>query len=272
MVAKYDCSDKKELGRALFAEFIGMAFFIFIGVGSAMSAGTLNITDGGTNNTTKLMPVAMNFGIGFVVLLYCIAGISGGHLNPAVTLFLATLKRTSPGRAACYIAVQFAGSIFGSFILWACTSDIGVRSFHLGTTHLNDELNPGQGLMFEIIGTMLVCMTVFFTEVRVGGPTDGKPNLSLLCIGLSVFLAHIVLLPYTGCGINPARTFGPALVGIMENGNDDEDVYFGPDAWIYYLGPVMGALMVTGMAMFFGETHDDAEEKLTESNNPSESL
>jgi aquaporin PIP len=212
-----DCRNKKELVRAVFAEFLGMTFFVFAGCGSAISSGVWNETDGGSNTTARLMPIAMNFGIGIVVLLYCIAGISGGHLNPAVTFFLFVIKKTTAFRAFLYISVQFLGAIMGAFILWASTSDAGYGqpALNLGANSLAESLSGGQGLLLEVMETMLLCLTVFFTEVRVGGPTDGKPNLALLCIGLSVFLAHVVLIPLTGCGINPARTFHPAMVELV---------------------------------------------------------
>jgi MIP family channel proteins len=253
-----DCSDKKELGRAMFAEFLGMTFFVWAGCGTILSSGQWNNVDGMANNTSRLMPISMAFGIGAVVILYCIHGISGGHMNPAVTFFLMTIKKMSPARGACYIAAQVLGGFVGALLLWMATSEVGVHQYSLGANMLSDDLQSSQGFLLEIMGTMLLCLTVLFTEVKVGGPTDGKPNLSLLCIGLSIFCAHLVLVPFTGCGINPARTFGPALVGKMVDHVDDSDVFFGNDVWIYYLGPMVGALLTTGCYFIF----DDGEDKL----------
>jgi MIP family channel proteins len=254
-----DCTNKKELYRALFAEFLGMTLFVFAGCGAILSSGESNNMDGMVNNTSRLMPIAMSFGIGAVVILYCIAGISGGHMNPAVTFFLMCCKKVSPGRAGAYIAVQMLGGIVGALILWMATSETGVHPYSLGATHLIDRMTGPQGFLLEFMGTLLLCLTVLFTEVKVGGPTDGKPNLSLLCIGLSIFVAHIVLVPFTGCGINPARTFGPSLVGVMVEHVSDSEVFFGEDCWIYYLGPIAGALAATGCYHIFDE---EEEEKL----------
>ena len=252
-----DCNDKKELGRAMFAEFLGMTLFVWAGCGAALSSGQSNNVDGGGNTTSRLMPISMAFGIGAVVILYCIAGISGGHMNPAVTFFLMTVKKCSPGRGLCYMVSQVFGGIMGAILLWASTSEGGVHMYSLGANHLVPGLTGPQGLLLEIIGTFLLCLTVLFTEVKVGGPTDGKPNLSLLCIGLSIFVAHVVLVPFTGCGINPARSFGPSLVGVLVDHVDDSEVFFGTDSWIFYLGPMIGALLCTGVHFIFDDGSDE---------------
>lgn len=257
MAVVNDCSDKKELMRAMFAEFLGMTLFVFFGCGSVLSSGQANNVDGGMNSTSQVMPIAMSFGIGAVVILYCIAGISGGHMNPAVSLFLTVIKKITPGRGAAYMVAQILGGIVGSIILWACTSEGGVHNYLLGANHLTKDLKGSQGFLLELMGTFLLCMTVLFTEVKQGGPTSGKPNLSLLCIGLSIFVAHVVLVPFTGCGINPARTFGPALVGTMVEHVDDDDIFFGQDAWIYYLGPLVGSLLATACFFVFEDGEDE---------------
>ena len=269
-MASMDCSDKKELGRALFAEFIGMTLFIFAGCGTVVSSGSWNRDDQYENNTSRLMPIAMSFGLGIVVLLYCIGTISGGHLNPAVSLFLMLLKKTTPMRAFLYIASQFLGALFGALLLLLCTVDAGYGqpAFYLGANSLVSNMTSGQGLLLETIGTIFLCLTVFFTEVRTDGPAKGQPSLSLLCVGLSVFLVHCVLVPFTGCGINPARTFGPAFVGLFAAGNDGDDVFFGPDVWIYYIGPVLGAFISYGCALVFGESDIDVRAMLLNSPSP----
>lgn len=249
----------------MFAEFLGMTLFVWAGCGTVLSSGQSNNVDGMTNNTSRMMPIAMAFGIGAVVILYCISGISGGHMNPAVTFFLMTVKKCSPGRAACYMVSQVLGGIVGAILLWASTSEGGVHMYSLGANHLITDLKGAQGLLLEIMGTFLLCLTVLFTEVKQGGPTDGKPNLALLCIGLSIFVAHIVLVPFTGCGINPARSFGPSLVGVMVDHVDDSEVFFGIDSWIFYLGPMLGALLTTIVHYIFDDEEDQKLMKESES-------
>jgi MIP family channel proteins len=241
-----------------------MTLFVFFGCGSFLSTGAANNMDydgGSSNNTARVMPIAMNFGIGAVVLLYCTHGISGGHMNPAVTVFMMICKQMTPARGAGYIAAQLLGGIIGCFLLWACTTETGVHPYLLGANHLLPEMSGAQGFLLEIMGTLLLCLAILFTEVMKGGPTDGKPNLSLLIIGLSIFVAHVALVPFTGCGINPARTFGPALVGTMVDHVDDDDVFFGEDAWIYYLGPLVGAVIASG---FYFILYEEPQPRLTE--------
>lgn len=262
-----DCSNSKEFTRALFAEFLSMTFFVYLGCGAVLSSGQYNNIDGSDNNTSRIMPIAMNFGIGAVVLLYCTHGISGGHMNPAVSLFMMAIKKITVGRGLGYIGMQFLGGIVGSLLLWMSITETGAHPYNLGANHLTKEMNPAQGFLMEIMATLLLCLTILFTEVMKGGPTDGKPNLSLLIIGLSIFCAHVVLVPYTGCGMNPARTFGPALVGKMVDHVDDSDIFFGEDVWIYYLGPVVGALISTGCYFIL---YEESSPALTDSERQSE--
>jgi hypothetical protein len=92
------------------------------------------------------------------------------------------------------------------------------------------------------VGTFILTMIISLTVVIGGGPSDGQPNLGPLLIGFAVFVAHIVLIPFTGCGINPARTFGPALVNSLGGQNQ-----WGPWSWIYYAGPAFGSIMSAGV-------------------------
>lgn len=267
MTVASDCSNTKELTRALFAELISMVFYVYLGCGAVLSTGQGNNADGGFNNTSRIMPIAMNFGIGTVVMLYCTHGISGGHMNPAVSIFMMTIKKISVGRGMAYIGVQVLGGIIGSLLLYISVSGTGAHRYSLGANQLSDKIEPAQGFLMEIMATLLLCLAILFTEVMKGGPTNGKPNLSLLVIGLSVFCAHVVVVPYTGCGMNPARTFGPALVGEMVNHVDSENVFFGDQVWIYYLGPIVGALIAAGCYFVL---YEEVEPMLNEKNSQSE--
>lgn len=264
MAVGSDCSNTKELTRALCAELISMIFYVYLGCGAVLSTGQGNNADGGDNNTSRIMPIAMNFGIGTVVMLYCTHGISGGHMNPAVSLFMMVIKKISVGRGLAYIGVQVLGGIIGSLLLYISVSGTGAHQYSLGANQLSPKIEPAQGFVMEIMATLLLCLAILFTEVMKGGPTNGKPNLSLLVIGLAVFCAHVVAVPYTGCGMNPARTFGPALVGEMVDHVDSEDVFFGDHVWIYYLGPIVGALIASGC---YFALYEEVEPMLNEKTN-----
>ena len=264
MAVGTDCSDTTELRRAMLAEFLALLTFTFIGCGTALSTGLDNNNDGGHNFSARLFPIASAFGLGAVSILYAVAPISGGHMNPAVTLFLASIRKITPGRAVCYILSQVLGAILGALLLWACTSESGVRNYYLGANKVIGDITGFQAFLMEMTGTFTLCFTVLFTQIKAGGPTDGKPNLSILCIGFAIFVAHIMLVPFTGCGINPARSFGPALVGEMVEHLDNSDVYFGEAAWVFYMGPLCGVALTTFLHIIFYEdaSNDLLDEKL----------
>lgn len=234
---------RSDLALACFAEYLAMAFFVFIGTGSALSTGEFLSVDGGSGAVARIMPIAMAFGMSIMVLVYSIGDVSEGHINPAVSFFLFLTGESSLVKCLLYTICHLAGAVTGSAFLYACTSGLnksraGNPPFDLGANSLNPDLTEGNGFCFEMIGTCLLCLVVFLTAVRDGNPTDGKPNLAPLVIGFTVFLAHVVLIPFTGCGINPARTFGPALVNSFVGNN-----VWGYFYWIYFIGPFAGALL-----------------------------
>ena len=247
-----DCHNMRELSRAVFAEFLAMALFVFLGTGSAASTAEFAIVAGDCNvQVARILPIAMTFGMSIMVLVYGIGNISGGHINPAVTFFLFLLREISALRASLIIFAQFSGAVLGSGLLYGSISGLndhsaGTPPFLLGANSLNPELTEGNGFLLELMGTLILCLTVYLTAVRGGGPSDGQPNLAPLVIGFAVFLAHVVLIPFTGCGINPARTFGPALV----NSFAGSDVW-NDDYWIYFLGPLVGAMVAFGISLIF---------------------
>lgn len=246
---KPDLSDTKEVARAMVAEFFSTAFMVFWGCGAFLSSGAMNNYDGSQNFSARHLPISFAFGFGTTFLLYSVGEFTEGFMNPAVVVFLMAIKKITPGRAAVYIVTQVAAAILAPFLLWIITSDAGVRMYNLGANTLSPDVESGQGFLLELMGTLMLLLTIQFTWVVKGGPALGKPSLAYLCIGLSVFVAHLLLYPLTGCGINPARTFGPALMGIFAH--DDSDVYFADDCWIYYLGPLLAAVVATGVHFIY---------------------
>lgn len=250
-----DTQDINELKKACFTEFLATLLLVFFGCGSAVASGEFLTQDGvaNTNVVARLMPIAMTFGMVVAILVYASGKFSGGHLNPAVTFFLFLIKEISPFRSLLYVLSQLVGATCGSLVLWLATSNMvynsaesGSPPFSLGANSLNPVINSGNGFVFEVMGTFILTMIISLTVVIGGGPSDGQPNLGPLLIGLAVFCAHIVLIPFTGCGINPARTFGPALVNSIAGKN-----VWNEWCWIYYIGPMCGALLSAGLFHYF---------------------
>ncbi|CAI0442761.1 unnamed protein product [Linum tenue] len=211
--------DAAELGqwsfyRALIAEFIATLLFLYITVltviGYKSQSDPLH-SKGDPCAGVGILGIAWAFGGMIFVLVYCTAGISGGHINPAVTfgLFLAFQKS---------YYTRYGG----------------------GANSLNDGYSAGTGLGAEIIGTFVLVYTVFSaTDPKRNARDSHIPVLAPLPIGFAVFMVHLATIPITGTGINPARSFGAAVIFNQEKPWDDH--------WIFWVGPFIGA----ALAAFF---------------------
>ncbi|GAX16303.1 aquaporin-1 [Fistulifera solaris] len=238
---KYDLfGSKRADSRALAAEFVATALFVFIGCGVAVSGQTLNdrnSADGAANDNGLLVAIALAFGFAISVLAYTIAPVSGGHINPAVTFAFVVLGDFNLFQFGAYLAAQCAGAVLGAAIVWG-TYESTVLSdppFGLGINTVHPSYSQGSAFLGEMMGTILLVWTVLMTAVSSKSIAG---NLAPIAIGWSVMLAHLLLVPLTGCGINPARSFGPHVVAAM-GGLGDE---VGTDGWwVYYIAPFVGA-------------------------------
>lgn len=140
---------------------------------------------------------------------------------------------------------------------------VGTPPFGLGANGLNPHLNQGNGFVLEFMATLVLCMTVVMTAVHKKSLAQGIPHVAPMAIGFAVFLAHIVLVPLTGCGINPARTFGPALMNSIAGSKVWDDSY-----WIYFVGPFCASMAAAAFyKMIFAEdAADENDEEATEKN------
>ena len=213
--------------RAVLAEFLGTMFFVFLGTGAVVAA------VGGADGDAALVAIAIAHGIGILTAVAWTANISGGHINPAVTLAMMVTKNIKMALGVAYMVAQFAGAAVGSLLLMLVTGDQfeGDGPGSLGGHALNDAIKPIEGLGLEIIATAFLVVVVYNVAVSKKGWGINAP----IAIGLAVMLIHFVAVPFTGASVNPARSFGPALV----TGE------FG-DFWIYLVGPFAGALLVAG--------------------------
>jgi MIP family channel proteins len=204
-----------------------------------------------------LLATSLAFGIGIAVLVYSIAPVSGGHINPAVTTSLLLIGEIDALTAAAYIVTQFIAAVLGAAIVWGCmTNNVlsdaqdGAPPFLLGSNNVHPDMNLGSAFLIEFMGTFLLVWTVCMTAVSKNSIAG---NAAPIAIGWSVFLAHLVLIPYTGCGINPARTFGPHLVVILAG---EHIGYAG--WWVYYTAPFVGGAAASLLFKFvFSATQED---------------
>mmetsp|Transcript_17127 Transcript_17127/g.28458 ORF Transcript_17127/g.28458 Transcript_17127/m.28458 type:complete len:283 (+) Transcript_17127:250-1098(+) len=251
--------------RAVLAEFVAMVLFVFVGCGTAVSSQALLALDGNLDNTF-LTAVALAFGIGIAVLAYTIAPISGGHINPAVTFAFLVLGKMPLVDGAMYIVAQFLGAILGAAILWGSTDiavlgdaagDPGGPPFNLGSNNVNAGLGLGSAFLIEAMGTFLLVWTVMMTAVHKKSIAG---NIAPIAIGWSVLLAHLVLIPFTGCGINPARSAGPYIVSAMAG-----ETIGGRGVWVFYTAPFVGAGVAALLtSLIFGLDEEEEEEVVVE--------
>ncbi|XP_061372420.1 uncharacterized protein LOC133314906 [Gastrolobium bilobum] len=216
--------------RALIAEFIATLLFLYITVATVIG----NNKQTGPCDGVGLLGIAWAFGGMIFVLVYCTAGISGGHINPAVTFGLFLARKVSLIRAICYMVAQCLGAICGVGLVKAFMKH-SYNSLHGGANMVNTGYAKGTALGAEIIGTFVLVYTVFSaTDPKRSARDSHVPVLAPLPIGFAVFVVHLATIPITGTGINPARSFGAAVI------INDTKVW--DDHWIFWVGPFVGAL------------------------------
>ncbi|MCQ7618874.1 aquaporin, partial [Salmonella enterica] len=215
--------------RAGIAEFMATFLFLYITVLTVM---------GVSNSTSKcatvgIQGIAWSFGGMIFALVYCTAGISGGHINPAVTFGLFLARKVSLVRAILYIVAQCLGAICGVGLVKAFQSAYFNR-YGGGANTLAAGYSKGTGLAAEIIGTFVLVYTVFSaTDPKRNARDSHIPVLAPLPIGFAVFMVHLATIPITGTGINPARSLGAAVIYNKDKAWDDQ--------WIFWVGPLIGA-------------------------------
>ncbi|CAN1304689.1 Aquaporin PIP2-2 [Linum perenne] len=190
-----------SLYRAVIAEFIATLLFLYITVLTVIGYKSQVDPCGGVG----ILGIAWAFGGMIFVLVYCTAGISGGHINPAVTFGLFLARKKS-------YYTRYGG----------------------GANELSAGYNKGTGLGAEIIGTFVLVYTVFSaTDPKRNARDSHVPVLAPLPIGFAVFMVHLATIPVTGTGINPARSFGAAVIYNQDKAWDDH--------WMFWVGPFIGA-------------------------------
>lgn len=209
------------------AEMIGTMVLVLMGCGSAVFAGDIAAACGAGVGT---LGVAFAFGLSVVAMAYTIGGISGCHINPAITLGVYLSKRMSGKDAAFYMLFQVIGAFIGSAIIFALVS----TGAHAGGTATGAN-SFGEGEMLQAFIAELV-FTFIFVLVVLGAtdPKKGAGNFAGLAIGLTLVLVHIVCIPITGTSVNPARSIAPA---VFEGGVALSQL------WLFIVAPFCGAAL-----------------------------
>ncbi|MFH1331432.1 MAG: aquaporin [Actinomycetota bacterium] len=198
------------------AEFLGTFILVGVGTGTVISVG---VTQGDV-----VLPVALGFGLALMVALYMLGGKSGGHFNPAVSLAAFLDKRIGLTDMAGYWVMQVAGAVSASALLaWIYNREFVAYTY----TTLNRQagVNEMAGFFAEAVLTL-----VFVFAILVLARSEAHTRY--IGMGIALAVVHLVGLVMTGSGVNPARSFAPALVGGTWDG-----------FWVFVAGPALGAIV-----------------------------
>lgn len=200
---------------------------ILVGLGSM---GILAM--GGAAGPAEVIGIGLGFGLALLAGIWVVGHVTGAHFNPAVTLAALLDKRLSLSDAIGYWVAQFAGATVGSLIILAATGErAAVAATATGYTDLQTAI------VAEILLTTVFVWTIL-SVTRLGA------NHAPMAIALVLVGVHVVGIPFSGASVNPARSFGPALVG-----GD-----MGSSLWVYIYAPLIGAVIAWGLYRLFPPT------------------
>ena len=205
------------------AEMVGTMVLKLMGCGVAVSLGC-----DPTGNIPAVVGTALAFGLSVVAMAYAIGGISGCHINPAITLGVFLSGRMNAKDCAMYMIFQVIGAIIGAALLYLLTSTSDGAIVGTGANDLQLGVTAIGGLLAEIIFTCVFVLVVLGATSKTNGATN---NFAGLAIGLALVLVHLVCIRYTGTSVNPARSIGPA---IFQGGTALTNL------WIFIVGPFIG--------------------------------
>ncbi len=214
--------------KKFLAEAIGTMVLVLMGCGAAVFNGC------DPANTASVLITAIAFGLAVVGMAYTIGGVSGCHINPAITLAVWLSGRMSGKDAGVYMVAQVIGAFVGSTILFALTN--GTPFAGTGANGFGDgQLNAA--LIAEIVFTFIFVLVVLGTT----SAESGAPKFAGLAIGLTLILVHIVCIPITGTSVNPARSIAPAVFDAAIEGSKAMS-----QLWVFIVGPFIGAALAAG--------------------------
>lgn len=206
-----------NLVKKVVAEFIGTLVLVLVACGVAAASGCIFPEAG-------YVATALAFGLVIVAMAYSIGNVSGCHINPAVSIAMLVSGKMSVKDFIAYIVAQFAGALAGA----------GILAYFMGSTEALGQNGLYDG---DIVKSLIieVVLTFIFVLAILGVTSKAEnSNVAGLVIGLSLVLVHLIGIPFTGTSVNPARSFGPAL---LVGGDALANV------WVFIVAPLVGGVL-----------------------------
>ncbi|MDE1869700.1 MAG: aquaporin [Candidatus Micrarchaeota archaeon] len=209
------------IGERALVEAVGVFFLTFIGAGSVIAAQFAGL------GSSSLLVIALANGLALALAVSFAMNISGGHINPAVTIATVVNKSMKIGDAAIYIVAQLIGALVAGFLLVSIYPAVAGSAVNYGTPSLGASIGVSQGILFESVMTFILVFTIMGTVVD-----RRAPKIAGFGVGLAVVIDVLAGGPFTGAAMNPARWFGPAIAsGFLANW------------YVYIIGPLAGAIV-----------------------------
>ena len=233
------------LSRKLGAELLGTAILVFFACGVATLSFGKGFAFSGLLGPSSMgiVATALAFGLVLMGLIYAIGSISGCHVNPAVTIGALVAGRITLVEAVGYWVAQFVGGLLGALALWSVFS--GSPKYSRTITGLGADgygsasmvkIDVGHAFLVEVILTAVFIFVILSVTSKLGNAVTAG-----VAIGLTLTFVHLIGIPLTGTSVNPARSFGPALVG---GGTAQHQL------WHFIVAPLVGG--VVGAAVHVG--------------------
>jgi MIP family channel proteins len=217
---------ERSMPQKLIAEFIGTFTLIFIGAGSILAFSAAPGLNGG------IVSIALAHGLAIATMVSALGHVSGGHFNPAVTIGMWVTQKIEGVNAITYILAQLAGAAAGAGVLRAALQETTWKAMNLGTPGVTAVSN-GQAVLIEAILTFFLVWVIFATAVD---PEGAFGKIAGLAIGFVIVMDIMMGGAFTGAAMNPARSFGPALLSGTWTA-----------AWVYWVGPIAGGIVAASV-------------------------
>lgn len=238
LVGENDSWLVEDDAKAVIAELVGTFLFVFVGAGSVVTTSFMH-----ASTPLTVLIAAFGNGLGLALAITTVGHVSGGHLNPAVTIALWVSQRISSVLAVFYIVAQLVGGVLAGLALKAIFSYAIWAPVHMGGAALAPQVSFGTGVLIEAILTFFLVFAVFGTAVD-----PRHPQIGGFGIGLVALVDVLVAGPLTGAAMNPARAFGPAVAA-----------NFWANHLVYWIGPILGAIIASLIYGYVLMPHEDID-------------